>query len=149
MSQNCMRDLGMPPNLVIHQNKGAAVGLNERGEVINGSTVNINQFAPNIMDPEFEFDLVKGMNFYFDSSFLKNDKALAKEYSEIKNRMCRYNISVTLKRAEYKKVIGTGSFKSCITHEMCLFTILINSYAFTDTPNIIIPVFREEEEQVG
>jgi hypothetical protein len=144
-----MRDLGLPPNLVIHQNKGAAVGLDERREVINGSTVNINQFAPNIMDPEFEFDLVKGMNFYFDSSFLKIDKALAKEYSEIKNRMCRYNISVTLKRAEYKKVIGSGTFKSCITHEMCLFTILINSYAFTDTPNIIIPVFREEEEQVG
>lgn len=101
------------------------------------------------MDPEYEFDLVKGMNFCFDSSFLKNDKALAKEYSEIKNRMCRYNISVTLKRAEYKKTIGTGNFKSCITHELCLFTILINSYAFTDTPNIIIPVFREDEEQVS
>jgi hypothetical protein len=33
---------------------------------------------------------------------------------------------------------------------MLLFTIVINSYAFTDTPNIIIPVFREEEDmQVG
>lgn len=101
------------------------------------------------MDPEFEFDLVKGMNFIFDSSFIKNDKALAKEFSEIKNRMCRYNISVTLKRVEYKKAIGHGSFKSFVSHELCLFTILINSYAFTDTPNIIIPVFREEEEQVG
>jgi hypothetical protein len=101
------------------------------------------------MDPEYEFDLVKGMNFIFDSSFLKNDKALAKEFSEIKNRMCRYNISITLRRAEYKKMVGTGNFKSIVIHEICLFTILINSYSFTDTPNIIIPVFREDEEQVA
>jgi hypothetical protein len=34
-------------------------------------------------------------------------------------------------------------------HELLLFTIVINSYSFTETPNIIIPVFREEDEQVG
>jgi len=42
------------------------------------------------------------MNYIFDSSFLKFDKALVKEFVEIKNRMCRYNISVTLKRSEYR-----------------------------------------------
>jgi hypothetical protein len=42
------------------------------------------------------------MNYIFDSSFLKLDKALAKEFGEIKNRMCRYNISVTLKSSEYR-----------------------------------------------
>lgn len=32
---------------------------------------------------------------------------------------------------------------------MILFTIVINSYSFTDTPNIIIPVFRDEEDQIA
>ncbi len=63
---------------------------------------NICQFATNIMNAEFEFDLAKGMNYVFDSSFLKQDKILAKEFSEIKNRMCRYNISITLKYSEYR-----------------------------------------------
>jgi hypothetical protein len=54
------------------------------------------------MNPEYEFDLAKGMNYIFDSSFLKLDKNLAREFNEIKNRMCRYNISVTLRRTEYR-----------------------------------------------
>jgi hypothetical protein len=69
--------------------------LNDLSE---NSLVNINRFAPNILGPEFEFDLVRGMNFMFDSSFLKHDKGLVREFPEIKNRMCRYNISVTMRR---------------------------------------------------
>jgi len=65
------------------------------------------------MNPEFEFDLAKGMNYIFDSSFLKEDKALAKEFSEIKNRMCRYNISVTLRSSEFrmKQINGSSNFR--------------------------------------
>jgi hypothetical protein len=40
-----MRDLGMPPSLVIHGNKGGSVGMNERGAATtSGSSqlVNIN-----------------------------------------------------------------------------------------------------------
>jgi hypothetical protein len=98
------------------------------------------------MNPEFEFDLAKGMNYIFDSSFLKLDKALAREFSEIKNRMCRYNISVTLRSSEYRQKSGTCNFKTQQVQEILLFTILINSYSFTDTPNIVIPVFREDDE---
>jgi len=64
------------------------------------------------MNPEYEFDLAKGMNYIFDSSFLKLDKALAREFNEIKNRMCRYNISVTLRSSEYRQKSGTGNFKT-------------------------------------
>lgn len=83
------------------------------------------------------------MNFVFDSSALKNEKSLAKEFAEIKNRMCRYNISVSMRRTEYR--LRSKDFK--LSHEILLFTIVINSYSFTDTPNIIIPVFRDEDEQ--
>lgn len=89
------------------------------------------------------------MNFGFDTSALKLDKGLAKEFREIKNRMCRYSISVTMRRSEYRLRIQSGNYKSINVHEMLLFTIVINSYSFTETPNIIIPVFREEEEQIG
>lgn len=113
-----------------------------------------NRFAANILGPEYEFDLVRGMNFIFDTSALKLDKGLAKEFSEIKNRMCRYNISVSMRRTEYRQRISIGAkggeaFKPMMSHEMLLFTIVINSYSFTDTPNIIIPVFRDDDEQIG
>lgn len=85
----------------------------------------------------------------FDTGVLKQDKGLVREFPEIKNRMCRYNISVTMRRSEYRQRVGSGSFKTMTVHELLLFTIVINSYSFTDTPNIIIPVFREEEQQVA
>ena len=92
------------------------------------------------------------MKYIFDSSFLKFDKALVKEFGEIKNRMCRYNISVTLKTSEYRHrgLPSSGSSsRGQKTYEILLFTILINSYSFTDNPNIVIPVFREDDEQVA
>lgn len=90
------------------------------------------------------------MNFVFDSSGLKTDKALAREFGEIKNRMCRYNISVTLRRTEYKlRSRQQAHSRSYTLHEVLLFTIVINSYSFTDTPNILIPVFRDDDEQVA
>ena len=110
--------------------------------------VRIDLFAHGILGPEFEFDLVRGMNFLFDTSRIKLDKGLVKEFSEIKNRMCRYNISVTMRRSNYRQRINKGNFHSTTFHSMLLFTIVINSYSFTDTPNIIIPVFREDEEQI-
>jgi hypothetical protein len=64
--------------------------------------ININRFAPNILGPEFEFDLVRGMNFIFNTGILKKDKGLAREFAEIKNRMCTYYISVTMRRSEYR-----------------------------------------------
>lgn len=93
------------------------------------------------------------MNFIFNTGLLKKDKGLVREFLEIKNRMCTYYISVTMRRSEYRlrTSIGShGNLKNMSVHEMLLFTIVINSYAFTDTPNIIIPVFRDEEDmQVG
>ena len=157
MSQNCMKNLGLPPTLVFKQNPGASnaaqstmikqtsagnVEMDEGGFGGN-SLVNINKFAANILGPEYEFDLVRGMNFVFDTSSLKTDKGLAKEFAEIKNRMCRYNISVSMRRTEYR--LKAKDFK--FSHEILLFTIVINSYSFTDTPNIVIPVFRDEDEQ--
>jgi len=56
--------------------------------------------------------------------------------------MCRYNISVSMRRTEYR--LRAKDLK--LSHEILLFTIVINSYSFTDSPNIIIPVFRDEDE---
>lgn len=116
-----MKNLGLPPTLVFKKTSTGGGGggsatqtVNTHGEALDmvdedggglggNSLVNINRFAPNILGPEYEFDLVRGMNFVFDTGELKRDKGLAREFAEIKNRMCRYNISVTMRRSEYRQ----------------------------------------------
>lgn len=93
----------------------------------------------------------------FDTSSIKRDKSILKEFAEIKNRMCRYNVNISMRRSEYRlsrpqnvyqnKSRNLYNSKAALNiHELLTFTLIINSYSFTDTPNIIIPIFREEEE---
>lgn len=61
MSYNCMKNLGIPPTI-----------LSRSKNIIDPSNLfNIEQFSPNILGPEYEFDLPKGMNFTFDTSWFR------------------------------------------------------------------------------
>lgn len=76
--------------------------VEEELDFTGNKPVRIDTFAPGILGPEFEFDLVRGLNFLFDSSKIKQNKSLVKEFNEIKNRMCRYNISIAMRRSNYR-----------------------------------------------
>lgn len=66
------------------------------------SVATIDQFSPNILGPEYEFDLPKGMNYTFDTTIFKGDKYLSKEFHELTGRMRKYNIFVSLKKFEFR-----------------------------------------------
>lgn len=91
MSHNCMKNLGIPPT-IISKSKENSLMLDSQ------SLYSIDQFSPKILDPDYEFDLPKGMNFTFDTTIFKSDKYLTKEFHELTGRMRKYNIFISLKK---------------------------------------------------
>lgn len=58
MSNNCMKNLGIPPTI-----------LSRSKNMLDPSNLfHIEQFSKGILGPEFEFDLPKGTNFIFDTT---------------------------------------------------------------------------------
>ena len=111
MSSNCMKNLGIPPTII----------PKNRNLFDTAGMFQIERFAPQILDPEFEFDLPKGLNYEFDTSGFKADKYLAKEFQELTNRMRKYNVSISLKKYEFR--MRNHDFV-----EILLFTIEIISF---------------------
>jgi hypothetical protein len=64
ISHNCMRNLGIPPTII----------SKSKSSFDSANLFHIEQFAPNILGPDYEFDLPKGANFLFDTTWFKNDK---------------------------------------------------------------------------
>ena len=127
ISYNCMKNLGIPPTIISKAKNALEVG----------ALVSIDQFSPNILGPEYEFDLPKGMNFHFDTTSFKSDKYLTKEFNELTGRMRKYNIFVSLKKFEFR--LGPNHL-----HEILLFTIEIISFQLSEAP-ITILVDKEED----
>ncbi len=128
ISYNCMKNLGIPPT-IISKTKTSMLETN--------SLATIDQFSPNILGPEFEFDLPKGMNYTFDTTIFKGDKYLSKEFHELTGRMRKYNIFVSLKKFEFR--MGHLNL-----HELLLFTIEILSFQLSEAP-ITIPVDKTDD----
>lgn len=127
ISHNCMKNLGIPPTII----------SKSKNQFDASNLVSIDHFSPNILGPEFEFDLPKGMNFHFDTTYFKSDKYLAKEFNELIGRMRKYNVYISLKKFEFR--LGPNNL-----HEILLFTIEIISFQLSEAP-ITIPVDKEEE----
>jgi len=106
-----MKNLGMPPTLL-----SKSKSMHDASNLID-----IEQFAKGILGPEYEFNLPTGTNFIFDTSWLKNDKYLKKEFHDLTGRMRRYNVFVSMKKYEFKA-------SASILHEILLFTIEIISF---------------------
>jgi hypothetical protein len=123
-----MKNLGMPPTMI----------SKAKTSILDSNVLSmIDQFSPNILGPEFEFDLPKGMNFTFDTTVFKSDKYLAKEFHELTGRMRKYNIFVSLKKFEFR--LGPLNL-----HEIMLFTIEILSFQLSEAP-ITIPVDKTDD----
>ena len=64
--------------------------------------LNIQQICPLIMQQEYEFELIKGVNMNVDTSFLNKERQFRREYPDIACKIGNYEAEVGVHKFQYR-----------------------------------------------
>jgi hypothetical protein len=79
MSDSCSKRLGIPPPSV-----GSQLSINDN------QMFNISQLCPQLLQQDYEFELVKGVKIMVTTNFLKKERQYRREFPEIACKINEY-----------------------------------------------------------
>jgi hypothetical protein len=79
MSDSCSKRLGIPPPSV-----GSQLSINDN------QMFNISQLCPQLLQQDYEFELVKGVKMMVTTNFLKKERQYRREFPEIACKINEY-----------------------------------------------------------